>query len=135
MYTDKYARTHTHIQGGVDHGEYVHFKVCVDDATQVLFSIKSLMGRAEMYIGNHENPFPSKENHTWSKVGHDKLTVFHLDRSFNLGYYYVGVYGQGQGAVFLCQTVCGCAVGLCTHVPPFCCGFAPLHRVRSTGLR
>ena len=89
----------TLMQSVVEHGEYVHFKICVKEATQVHFSIKSLQGRAEMYIGNHQNPFPSKENNTWSKVGHDKLTVFHLDRNFNLGYYYIGVYGQGQGQV------------------------------------
>jgi hypothetical protein len=30
------------------------------------------------------------------------FVVFHLDRNFNLGYYYIGVYGQGVGQV-CCQ--------------------------------
>lgn len=74
------------------------------EASQILFSIKSFEGRAEMYIGNHDKPAPCKESHTWSKAGHDKITVFHLDRCFNLGYYYIGVYGQGQGRTFF--TLC-----------------------------
>ena len=81
----------------VESGEYAYFKICVDQASQILFTIKSHEGRAEMYIGNHETPFPTKEKHNFSKVGHDKVTVFHLDRAFNLGYYYIGVYGQGLG--------------------------------------
>ena len=35
----------------VEHGEYIYFKICVDQATQVLFSIQNLKGRADMYIG------------------------------------------------------------------------------------
>jgi len=84
-------------RAAVEHGDYVYFKIKVDDASQILFSIKSFEGRAEMYLGNRDKPMPCKESHTWSKAGHDKITVFHLDRCFNLGYYYIGVYGQGQG--------------------------------------
>lgn len=91
-------------QAWVEHGDYVYFKIKVDDASQILFSIKSFEGRAEMYVGNHGCPDPCKESHTWSKAGHDKITVFHLDRSFNLGYYYIGVYGQGQGRTIF--TIC-----------------------------
>jgi len=67
-----------------------------DEAGDVLVQGKS--GDPDLMVGNSTCPFPTKESCTWKKAGFgdDKITIHYFDENFQLGWFYIGVYGAGR---------------------------------------
>ena len=55
-------------------------------------------GDPDLMVGNSMCPFPTKDSCIWKKAGFgdDKITIHYFDENFQLGWFYIGVYGAGR---------------------------------------
>lgn len=89
----------TEVSGVVETGQYCYFKLLITNPrASIKISLKSKSGDPDLVVGNSSCPKPTKENTVWKKAGFgdDKITINFFDESFQLGWFYVGVYGAGR---------------------------------------
>lgn len=82
------------IRGSVEHGESVTYKAFVEKAKMVKFEANR--SGVNVFVGNGEVSHPTKRKHIWSKG--NKFSVFHVEKSFKLGWFYVTVEGAAPAS-------------------------------------
>ncbi|EKX42730.1 hypothetical protein GUITHDRAFT_111402 [Guillardia theta CCMP2712] len=57
--------------------------------------LKTKKGDPDLFIGNNQCPFPTKQKNVWKKseFGDDKIILHPFDQGFVVGYIYIGVFG------------------------------------------
>lgn len=81
------------VTGVVEQGKTATFKAFVEKAKMVKFETNK--SGVAMYVGNGDVPNPSKRAHVWSKG--NKFSIFHVERAFTLGWFYVTIEGTAEG--------------------------------------
>lgn len=85
--------------GSVGCGKYVYYKVLVNNPrASIKIHLKGKSGDPDLMVGNSACPHPTKESCTWKKAGFgdDKITIHYFDENFQLGWFYIAVYGAGR---------------------------------------
>lgn len=91
------------IYSQVAKGEYAFFKFKHNTMDRVSIALKSTLGDPDLYVGNHECPFPDHIQCVWKKEQHgdDKLVLHSFNKHFNVGYMYIGVRGTTDASFSL----------------------------------
>ena len=81
------------ITGVVEKGQAVTFKAFVEKAKMVKFETNK--SGVAMYVGNGEVSNPSRRSNVWSKG--NKFSIFHVEKAFMLGWFYITIEGTSEG--------------------------------------
>lgn len=83
----------------VKKGQYAYFKFkhkCTKGRINI--QLKTTRGDPDLFVGNHQVPYPSKEDFIWRLPDADrtKCTIHPFDKGFVVGYMYIAVYGYSE---------------------------------------
>ena len=90
---------HVWHKDSVKKGQYTFFKFkhkCTKGRINI--QLKTTRGDPDVFVGNHQVPYPSKDDFIWhmSESDRTKCTIHPFDRGFVVGYLYVAVYGYTE---------------------------------------
>jgi len=89
----------TEVAGVVESGKYVYFRFVVHNPrASIKIVLKGKSGDPDLVVGNSTCAIPTKQTYTWKKsgFGDDKITINYFDENFQLGCFYIGVFGAGR---------------------------------------
>lgn len=76
-----------------------YYCIYIDHTSELTFSLLSYSGNTDMFIDtNEEITFQSAKWRSISKEGLDHVQIFTNDPNFQIGYYYIGVYGMNKSS-------------------------------------